>query len=103
MGWWKRFRESVAGPPHIKGGTDDPSEVDAVMRAEYAAASSGDTEMKDIEELSEAPAAPIAAAPFTGEGEIRATEIETGMIKPGDVMPDETDIEPEEGPITPAT
>jgi hypothetical protein len=103
MGWWKRFREGVAGPPHVHDTVDDPGEVSAVMHEEYTVANAGDREMRDIEEHSETPAAPIAAAPFAGEGQIRAAELEAEIIKPEDVKPDDTAMDSEEEPLPPNT
>jgi hypothetical protein len=101
MGWWKRLREGVAGPPHVSGGGDDPGEFAATMHEEYSVANAGDTEMRDIEEHSHESPGPIAAAPFAGEGQIRAAELEAEIVKPGDVTPDGAEIEPDEGPTAP--
>ena len=101
MGFWKRLREGVAGPPHVNAGTDDPGEVAADLHEEFSVPNAGDTEMRDIDEHSEAPAGPIAAAPFAGEGQIRAAELEAEIIKPEDVKPDDAKIESEPDPVDP--
>jgi hypothetical protein len=101
MGFWKRLREGVAGPPHVNAGTDDPGEVGADLHEEFSVPNAGDTEMRDIDEHSEAAAAPIAAAPFSGEGQIRAAELEAEIIKPEDVKPDDAKIESEPDPVDP--
>jgi hypothetical protein len=84
MSFWSRFREKLAGPPHVQGSAED----DAALREEYSVPNAGDTEMKDIEERSEAPAGPAAVAPFAGAGQVRAAEIEDELVRPEDVRPE---------------
>ena len=101
MGFWKRLREGIAGPPHVSAGTDAPGEVAADLHEEFSVPNVGDTEMRDIEEHSQESPGPAAAAPFAGQGQIRAAELEAELIKPEDVKPDDAKIESEPDPVDP--
>jgi hypothetical protein len=96
MGFWSRLRETLAGPAHVQGGAEEGS----ALHEEYGTPSAGDNEMKEVEKLerSEIQDAPLAAAPFAGEGQIRAAEIETELVKPEDVTPDDAEITSDETP-----
>jgi hypothetical protein len=94
MGFLKAIREALAGPPHVQGDAEDS----AALHEEYAVPNAGDTEMKDIEERTEAPAAPMAVTPFAGEGQIEAAEFEDNLVKPEDIRPEGAETTSEDGP-----
>jgi hypothetical protein len=88
--WWSK----VAGPPHVRGGHgDDPGEVDAALREDYAEAHPAESQYKRDELAEDLAAAPVAATPFSGSGQADASEIEIGL---------EEDVEPQEdeGPLS---
>lgn len=103
MGFLDSLKKAIAGPPHISG-ADDPGEMAAALHEEYAVPNADEEEVRQVKELdslSDAPAGPIAAAPFAGAGQIRATELEAEIIKPEDVTPDETEVTSDEDLIDP--
>ncbi|HEU5215997.1 MAG TPA: hypothetical protein VFU30_10695 [Gaiellaceae bacterium] len=102
MGFFSKLREALAGPPHISGG-DDPGETAAALHEEHAVPNPGEEEAREIDSLSDAgaPAAPLAAAPFAGAGQIRATELEEQITEAEDVVPDETEVRSDEDLIDP--
>ncbi len=95
MGFLDSLRKAISGPARVGG--DDPGEVSAAMHEEYAAPAPGEEESKQIEQLSEEPRAPIAAAPFAGSGESRAAEIEDPLLS------EEADNESQEDSVNPDT
>ena len=103
MGILDSIRKALAGPPHIGGSGDDPGEMAAALHEEYAVPNADEEEVREIDSLSnlDGPAAPIAAAPFAGAGQIRATELEEQIIKSEDVVPDETEVRSDEELIDP--
>jgi hypothetical protein len=105
MGILDSIRKALAGPPHISGSEgDNPGEIAAALHEEYAVPNADEEEVREIKDINEAstgPAAPIAAAPFTGAGQIRATELEEQIIQPEDVTPDETEVRSDEELIDP--
>jgi hypothetical protein len=87
--WWSK----VQGPPHVAGGAgDDPGEVDAALREDYAPQHPAESQIEKDQLANDLAAAPAASAPFSGSGEAEATEIELGL---------EEDVEPQEdeGPL----
>jgi hypothetical protein len=96
MTFWSRLRDSLAGPAHVKGGSEEV----AALHEEYSTPAASDNEMKQVESLerSEVQDAPLAATPFAGEGQIRAAEIEAEITKPQDVTPDPEEITSDEPP-----
>lgn len=104
MGFLDSIRKALAGPPHISGSQgDNPGEISAALHEEYAVPNADEEEVREIDSLSsaDAPAAPIAAAPFAGAGQIRATELEEQITQSEDVVPDETEIRSDEELIDP--
>ena len=99
MGFFDSLKKMLQGPAHVQTGDDEGA---IALHEEYSVANAGDREMQDIDEHSQSPEfdAPVAAAPFAGEGEIRAAEIESQIIKPEDVTPDDT-VEAKEEPLPP--
>ncbi len=96
MGFLDSLRKAISGPARVKG-TDDPGEAAVAMREEFAVPNAGDDEIEQIEELSSEPAAPVAAAPFSGVGQADAAELEDTFVSE-----EEEEPEHETGPIDPA-
>jgi len=91
---FKDFFRKLQGPPHVGGGAgDDPGEVDAALREDYAEAHPTESQYKKDELAEDLAAAPVAATPFSGSGQADASEIEIGL---------EEDVEPQEdeGPLS---
>ena len=91
---FKDFFRKLQGPPHVGGGSgDDPGEVDAALREDYVEAHPAESQYKKDELAEDLAAAPVAATPFSGSGQIEASEIEIGL---------EEDVEPQEdeGPLS---
>jgi hypothetical protein len=101
MGFFDSLKKMLQGPPHVQVGDDEGA---MALHEEYHVANAGDREMQDIDEHSQSAEfdAPVAAAPFAGEGEIRAAELEAEIIRPEDVTPDDT-VESKEEPIPPSS
>ena len=95
MGFLDSLRKAIAGPPRVHGEAGEAAEVDATFHEEYSARDVRGDESREIEEISGAPAAPIAAAPFAGSGESRAAEIEDPLLA------EEGQSEPDEDPVSP--
>jgi hypothetical protein len=106
MGLFDSLRKAIAGPPRVSGAGDEAGEVAAALHEEYTPPASGDDEIKEIDELSEAPAAPGGAAPFATApfvspssdiGPARAAEAEERAESI------EAEIESQEDPVDPDT
>jgi hypothetical protein len=101
MGFLNSLRNALAGPPRIRGtGDDEPGEVATVLHEEYVVPAP-EEESKQIDELSEEPAAPAGAAPFGAAPVVSPSaavgpEREAELDEPLETM--EAESEPEEDP-----
>jgi hypothetical protein len=90
--WWSK----VVGPPHVAGGHgDDPGEVAAALKEDYAAPHPAESEIKKDQLAEDLAAAPVAETPFATAGESRAAEIEVGIDPDPGPDEDETPLNPD--------